>query len=263
VTASSASSGEVVWYVLGVTGKLPGEPADGLGDLPALLPDRPLEAVARGDLRALACRVPADLLDEEATEDLDLVERLARGHDRVLRALARRTVVVPARLGSLYPSRQAVARMLDDNRTALTAALERLSGRFEWGVKVYAEPARERPAPRPAAGDRPSGVAYLRRKQAEQEQRAAAQRDGAALAAELHRAIAARAHAAVSRPQQDPRLSGRRAPMLLNGAYLVDRADEEAFAAAVHQLAERHQPAGLRLELTGPWPPYSFAGLGA
>jgi Gas vesicle synthesis protein GvpL/GvpF len=263
VTASSASSGEVVWYVLGVIGKLPGEPTDGLGDLPALLPDRPLEAVARGDLRAVACRVPADLLDERATEDLDLVERLARGHDRVLRALARRTVVVPARLGSLYPSRQAVARMLDDNRTALTAALERLSGRFEWGVKVYAEPAQERPAPRPPAGDRPSGVAYLRRKQAEQEQRAAAQRDGAALAAELHRAIAARAHAAVSRPQQDPRLSGRRTPMLLNGAYLVDRADEKAFTAAVHQLAERHQPAGLRLELTGPWPPYSFAGLGA
>ncbi|WP_010596283.1 GvpL/GvpF family gas vesicle protein, partial [Rhodococcus sp. P14] len=53
--------------------------------------------------------------------------------------------------------------------------------------------------------------------------------------------------------------SGRRDWMVLNGTYLVDddRADE--FARAVEELRKEYR--GIRLELTGPWPPYSFAGV--
>jgi hypothetical protein len=48
--------------------------------------------------------------------------------------------------------------------------------------------------------------------------------------------------------------------MILNAAYLLDSAHGEDFAAAVAALAGQHP--GLRIELTGPWPPYSFAGTG-
>jgi hypothetical protein len=44
--------------------------------------------------------------------------------------------------------------------------------------------------------------------------------------------------------------------MVLNGAYLVDVTRADEFADAVDSSAAV-QPA-LRLELTGPWPPYSF-----
>jgi hypothetical protein len=47
--------------------------------------------------------------------------------------------------------------------------------------------------------------------------------------------------------------------MILNAAYLVADDRDGDFAAAVDSLAAGH-PA-LRLEITGPWPPYSFAGL--
>jgi hypothetical protein len=75
-------------------------------------------------------------------------------------------------------------------------------------------------------------------------------------------------HAALSRyaaetrvhTPQAPQLTGIKAPMILNAAYLLDSARGGEFAAAVTALAEQH-PA-LRLELTGPWPPYSFAGTG-
>jgi hypothetical protein len=45
--------------------------------------------------------------------------------------------------------------------------------------------------------------------------------------------------------------------MVLNDAYLVDLDDAEAFARTVQRLADAH--AELSIELTGPWPPYSFA----
>ena len=46
--------------------------------------------------------------------------------------------------------------------------------------------------------------------------------------------------------------------MLLNAAYLLDAADGVSFTAAVAGQATAHPE--LRIELTGPWPPYSFAG---
>jgi Gas vesicle synthesis protein GvpL/GvpF len=60
-------------------------------------------------------------------------------------------------------------------------------------------------------------------------------------------------------PPQAPQLTGTSAKMLLNAAYLVDERRDEDLTAAVRELAAKH-PA-VRLELTGPWPPYSFAGL--
>lgn len=45
--------------------------------------------------------------------------------------------------------------------------------------------------------------------------------------------------------------------MVLNAAYLVDDSRYDDLAAVVHHF---HDPGhGVRLELTGPWAPYSFA----
>jgi hypothetical protein len=45
--------------------------------------------------------------------------------------------------------------------------------------------------------------------------------------------------------------------MVLNGAYLVDDVRAADFEELVVQLRADHP--GVRLEVTGPWPPYSFA----
>ena len=57
-------------------------------------------------------------------------------------------------------------------------------------------------------------------------------------------------------PPQSAQLSGRSESMVLNAAYLLDDDRAAGFAAAVEALSDRHPR--LRLELTGPWPPYSF-----
>jgi arginyl-tRNA synthetase len=43
-------------------------------------------------------------------------------------------------------------------------------------------------------------------------------------------------------------------------AFLVKRASFEEFRDAAERLAQQHQAAGVRLELTGPWPVYNFTG---
>ena len=42
-------------------------------------------------------------------------------------------------------------------------------------------------------------------------------------------------------------------------AFLVQRAEFEEFRAAAERLAQEHLNAGVRLELTGPWPAYNFS----
>jgi Gas vesicle synthesis protein GvpL/GvpF len=73
----------------------------------------------------------------------------------------------------------------------------------------------------------------------------------------VHAGLAGNAAAALLRPPQSPQLTGVRQPMLLNAAYLLDAGAGRDFTAAVAAAATTHPE--LRIELTGPWPPYSFA----
>ena len=68
-----------------------------------------------------------------------------------------------------------------------------------------------------------------------------------------HFSAGARRHA-----PQDRRLSGTAADMVLNGAYLVDDDRVDDFVALVSALSKCQT--AVRLEMTGPWPPYSFIG---
>ncbi|WP_433220816.1 GvpL/GvpF family gas vesicle protein [Dactylosporangium sp. CS-047395] len=202
----------------------------------------PVRAVAGEGLAAVVSPVE---LDEEALranlENLEWLDRTARAHHGVVAALAERHAVVPAQLATVYRDDDGLRAMLRERRADLEAVLDRVGGRAEWGVKMYAELAPEPPA---TTSDRP-GTAYLNRRRAQDDRRKRAHDDAEA----TDKALAERAAAA-------RRLTGRPEPMLLNAAYLVDRAAAEDFAGLVAEEAARHDD--LRLELTGPWPPYSF-----
>ena len=106
------------------------------------------------------------------------------------------------------------------------------------------------------SADAGAGLAYLRRRR----DALSAQREswrGASDGAQAAHAELAR-HCAASRlhPPQSPQLSGRKEAMVLNGAYLLDNDRAAEFSAAVAALNDSDPR--LRLELTGPWPPYSF-----
>ena len=55
-------------------------------------------------------------------------------------------------------------------------------------------------------------------------------------------------------------LSGRREQMLLNGAYLVSRADQARFLELAGEIADDSSTRGLSVEVSGPWPAYNFTG---
>lgn len=204
-------------------------------------------------------------------EDLDWLEGVARAHHGVIAAASELFPLLPTRLATVYSSDESMAAVLDGRREELLAAMRRVGGRVEWGVKAYAVPQSERhetagrQEPAPAAGSAPAdaggrgaGLAYLRRRKAQLSARAESQRSAAEAANAVHEHLSGHAAEARLHPPQSPQLSGDQRPMMLNAAYLVDADDGTGFAAEVAALADAHPE--LDLSLTGPWPPYSFTG---
>jgi hypothetical protein len=206
-------------------------------------------------------------------ENLDWLDEVAREHHYVIDAAARLFPLLPARLATVYTGEAAVCAALAGRRDRLRDTLRRIGGRVEWGVKAYAAagpgaateadkpghaPATGKPAEADAGPGSGAGLAYLKRRRAQLSANRESKTAVMTAAAAIHADLAAKATDARLHPPQSAQLSGVRQPMLLNAAYLLDAGDGVSFTAAVAGQATAHPE--LRVELTGPWPPYSFAG---
>jgi hypothetical protein len=225
-----------------------------------------VSALQEAGLTALAGAVPESEFGQPAVrhnlENLDWLAAVARAHDAVVRsAMGEGAAAVPVRLVTLFSEETSVRSLLRERGTDFEAALQRLDGRTEWGVKVFGDPAAAPGTGESASddtGEANPGTSYLLRRRnarAERERAVrAATEHGERLHARLARlSVASRHHAlggAVAREGTGT--------LLLNGAYLVDDRDFVAFRDAV---GAETGDAGVRVELTGPWPPYSFASV--
>jgi Gas vesicle synthesis protein GvpL/GvpF len=221
----------------------------------------PVRGLAAADLTAAVGTVGLGEFGEEALrrnlEDLDWLAAKARAHDAVISAIAWSGPVIPVRMATVYLDDARVVQLLENRHDDFHAALDRLTGREELGVKAYADP--KKLAGQGAQDtEGQSGTAYLLRRRRELVSQQEAYRVAAAEAERMHAALLAHAVDGKRKPATDRSLSGRDAWTVLNGTYLVDKSSVDEFRAAVAAVDE--QSTGIELEITGPWPPYSFAG---
>ena len=241
-------------------------------DHPAVHPAEGLERIEHGPLVALASRVPLAEFGEGALRrnlnDFEWLERVARAHEHVLERALERVTIVPLRLCTIYTDEAGVRRMLEQERNELEAALARLRGRQEWGVKLLVD----RDALEAAARNRSdelaaeekeveassAGGAYMRQRRLERRVREVADRLMEELAEDVHARLQDWADDAVLNAPQNRDLSGHQGEMVLNGAYLIEATKVAGLRELVDRLQERHRALGANIELTGPWPPYNF-----
>ncbi|WP_176197425.1 GvpL/GvpF family gas vesicle protein [Actinomadura sp. NAK00032] len=246
----------------------------------------PVRGVAAGGLTALVSTVALADYGEAALranlEDLAWLEATARAHHDVVDRAARTAPTAPVRIATIYRDDGRVAEVLAAQGERFAEILDLVSGRAEWGVKAYADPAALRggtdpggglePTAEPLTGPNPTGphagphaggapaagagTAYLQRRQQERRRRADAGRRAAEQAAAVHAELTDHAVASRHHPPQDPRLSGRAGTQILNAAYLLDEEQAPGFLAVARAAGDRLP--GIEVEVTGPWPPYSF-----
>lgn len=213
--------------------------------------------VVSGELTAIVSDVSLSDFGEAALrrnlEDLDWVTATARAHHRVIEAAAAAGPVLPMRLATLYHDDAQIHALFHERGDGFRDLLRRLASQREWGIKAYAVPAAQ------AAGESAkdmSGTAYLNRRRQQIEGGRQSRQQAMAEAQALHEELSGHATQARLYPPQAQQLSGRREPMVLNAAYLVDEKHSDDFAARVAEATQRYR--AVQVILTGPWPAYSF-----
>ena len=222
----------------------------------------PVRTVVDGPLAAVVASVDRDRFSEQAIreglENLEWLEQLARSHHEVINRLAQDHPIAPVRMATVYLDDAGVRKLLSDHHSELVATLDRVRGRSEWGVKGYAAPAPQASeAEQSSSASEAPGTSYLMRRRAKRDQAVHGRERLAEAADKLHAELAALAVDSRLYPPQDPRLTGRKETMILNAAYLMD----DAGAIQLAEKVDAEMEGELRLEVTGPWAPYSFTAL--
>jgi hypothetical protein len=244
----------------------PAPPPETFEDVRGVHPG-PLRIVSEGGLAAVVQTVPRDAFDSAALErrlnDMAELDRLVRGHHRVVQAAGSVAATVPMRIMTVCEDDAAVRRTLRDHADRLSGALDRVAGRAEWGVKAYGRTTPQRAAPTAPGTGPTAGRDYLRRRRAERREADRSHAELLRAVGELDRELRAVADDVRHLP---PRRGSSPAGMdlgadtepgetnVFNAAYLVARDRTAEFGAVL----ERWEGSPLRLDVGGPWVPYSF-----
>ncbi len=241
---------------------IPARPVD-LAGVPGIDGVQPLRIVQHGELGLVVSHMRMDLMDDVREDDLSetsTLAMLARRHDEVVRNVFDHGPVLPLRFGTVVADEDGAHRLLEQHAAAARQRLAHLDTHREWGVRLT----REAPGPdadttedEQAERAQMSGTSYLaaRREALQRGQRA--EQETAALVQQVEEALSEYAVDLAHRG------GGPGSGALADLAYLVPQPRQEAFLDAVERLGREVADERLLLDLTGPWPPYSFATLDA
>ena len=188
-------------------------------------------------------------------------------HERVIEEVMRSGPVLPARFGTVFPSREALAKFLADKGEEVSRILDRLSDKEEWAVKGFVDLDRAKKwlvASDPVLAERARqmpespGVRYFQEKRLAAEVEKALSLWRSAVAEQFRQQLKDHSVDVCPLRLQPRDVSGRDAEMVFNLALLVCRDRVPSLHAFVGAAVAAWAEQGLALDLSGPWPPYSF-----
>ncbi len=205
--------------------------------------------------------VPLERYGESAINqrlsDLDWVSRLAVAHEAVVETFIGAPALVPMKLFTIFVNDERASAHIGAHRQRIDAAVKRVRGCVELGVRVTLDRARASllVTRSSRAGDA-TGAAYLAGKKAQRDRAAELASHARDVVGDLYEDLESRAKDAVRRAASELPVKG--GPLLLDAAFLVQRTRAGRFRAAVDRHAKALEPNGYRVIATGPWPPYTF-----
>ncbi|HEY2913366.1 MAG TPA: GvpL/GvpF family gas vesicle protein [Candidatus Angelobacter sp.] len=209
----------------------------------------PVQPLPCGDFLCWVCEVDQASFADAVERNMENLEWLALHgvrHQQVVGEVAEQITIVPARFGTVFSGEPALLKDVQGRKSALKKVFARVAGGDEWGVKVFAE----RKVSAVAVTEAKTGKEYLQQKAARLKSRP--ERNDQELQ-ELATALGKIAtHSALS-----GKVSGAQPNLLWQATFLVPRAKRKQWDQALKNFVERWG-GQRRIEVNGPWPPYSF-----
>lgn len=239
--------------------------------VPTIEENEQLNFIVEGELVAVTSKVPIAVYDEKNLHEklLDPAWTALRAmrHERVVEHYAREAGIVPLRFGTIYLEQSGVHAMLRERAPVLQQLLRQLEGKEEWGINVYFDQEqlfkgiteiseRLRNLAEQARQASP-GQSYLLEKKVNSLRRDEARSEIVRTVEKLERGF--KRHASSLRRLRV--LKGETSEwgdVAARFAVLVERSQYKKFHDSLEKLAQQNEKTGLRLEFTGPLPPYNF-----
>lgn len=229
----------------------------------------PLFLFAHRNLVAVSARVSrTEFCGPEAEErlcDLSWIGPRAFRHDQIIQTVMRRSPVLPIPFATLFESLERLESRLKKHHEAVSAFLDHMEDKEEWGIKVYWSRDKTRTHflheafehHRDSFSSAP-GHRYL------QERRIHKEVEGH-LNSWFHETVEkclndlrSTADAFCVRNPGTKGAPGIEGEVACNWAFLLLRSEVRHFTETLARLNGKVGPYGLIFQLTGPWPPYSF-----
>lgn len=209
-----------------------------------------VETVACGEFRCWVSMVNAVAFGKELESNMENLEWLALHgvrHQQVVGEISQAETIVPARFGTLFSSRAALTRDVLGRQAALKKAFARIADSDEWGVKVFAEP---QPVVSARARAAKSGRDYLQQKAASMKKRPEHNEAPLSEFADALEEVA-------SESAPTGKVSGAQPDLVWQATFLVARSRRKQWEQVLRRFVKQWS-GQRRIELNGPWPPYSF-----
>jgi hypothetical protein len=211
--------------------------------------------VAFRDLAAVVSDTPIVIYDP--TRDNVLA------HEFVNETVMKEFTVIPMSFGTVFRSEDDVSELLRSAYQAFSDVLDKMRDKIEFGLKVLwdrekviSNLERENDEIRrlkDEIGRHATTSTYFARMQLGRLVDAALEATGARYVAGIHEALKPAAVASRSNKPIGDR-------MILNAAFLVERAQEQAFDERVKEASRQYEDV-LAFKYSGPWPPYNFVNI--
>jgi hypothetical protein len=202
---------------------------------------------------------------EKNLQDLAWVTPRACRHEAVLEQVMRLGAVLPARFGTLFSSTASLESFMRQHEAAIGRFLERVSGQEEWAVKGFLDQARaeaewlaRRRSEEPGVPGLPPGAAYLLEQSLHIQAREALDDRLAQMCSDLLDELNLLASEIVERRILAHERPDAAREMVLNWALLLPAAAAADFRGRIERANAEQNRSGPALEVSGPWPPYSF-----
>ena len=207
------------------------------------------------DLAAVVSETPIVIYDPTRENVL--------AHEFVNETVMREFTVIPMSFGTVFRSEDDVSELLRSTYQAFNDVLDKMQDKIEFGLKilwdrekVIANIERENDEIRrlkDEIGRNAASSTYFARMQLGRLVEAALEETGNHFVADVHDRLKQVAVASRSN-----KVIGDR--MILNAAFLVERASERAFDERVKEISRQYEEL-LTFKYTGPWPPYNFVNI--
>jgi hypothetical protein len=200
--------------------------------------------------------------------DIEWLESNAREHVEVINRLMAHNTVIPFKFGTIYNTVAGLEKFITDYSDSLFENFHHIEGREEWSVKIYCnrkslseqidELSEETAALEKQIMASSPGKAFLLKRKKYELIENEMDRICKSYGQKYYNDFKNLSVSTILNNLLPKEFTGREDSMILNAAFLVSKTKVTEFKNTVDEIIKQDENSGFFIEITGPWPPFSF-----